>query len=201
MKQHGVRRPVGEDGKWGKLTPRTIRFHDRDWERIETFAVMRGMSVTELIRATVLSALGEESAPTDSGGPLAPLIEQMFRYTHIIATALRSEMLKNGRGGELEELIRSARELQGELSRRPATRPDPAPREQGEPVPVAHPKESIASPARASTPVPHPSPPKRHPRPLPAPDPGPGGQRETRAAEPARSGRAWPPAAATEPHG
>ena len=208
MKQHGVRRPVGEDGKWGKLTPRTIRFHDRDWERIETFAVMRGMSVTELIRATVLTALGEEPAPTDSGGRLAPQIEQMFRYTHIIATALRSEMLKNGRGGELEELIRSARELQGELSRRPATRPDPAAREQGEPVlvahpPVAHPEESIVSPARASTPLPHLSPPQRHPRPLPAPDPGQGGQRkrETRAAGPARSGRAWPPAATTEPHG
>ena len=73
---------------------------------------MRGMSVTELIRATVLSALGEDPAPTDSGGRLAPQVEQMFRYTHILATALQSEMLKNGRGDELEELIRSARELQ-----------------------------------------------------------------------------------------
>ena len=139
----------------------------------------------ELIRATVLAALGEEPALTDSGGRLAPQIEQKFRYVHIIATALRDEMLKNGRGDELEELIRSARELQGE------------------PVLVAHPKESIASPARAAAPLPHPSPPQRHPRPLPAPDPGQGGQRkrDTRAAGPARSGRAWPPAATTEPHG
>ena len=126
MKQHVIRRPVDENGKWGKLTPRTIRFFDRDWERIETFAVMRGMTVTELIRATVLTALGEEPALADSGGRLAPQVEQMFRYTHILATALRNEMLKNGRGDELEELIRSARELQSELSRPPAARPDQA---------------------------------------------------------------------------
>ena len=126
MKQHVVRRPVDEDGKWGKLTPRTIRFFDRDWERIETFAVMRGMTVTELIRTTVLSALGEEPALKDSGGRLAPQVEQMFRYTHILATALRNEMLKNGRGDELEELIRSARDLQSELSNPPAARSDRA---------------------------------------------------------------------------
>lgn len=126
MNQHVVRRPVGEDGKWEKQTPRTIRFYDRDWERIETFAVMRGMTVTELIRATVLAALGEEPAVTDSGGRLARQIEQMFRYTHIIATALRDEMLKNGRGDELEELIRSARALQDELNKPPVARPDQA---------------------------------------------------------------------------
>ena len=126
MKQHVVRRPVDENGKWGKQTPRTIRFFDRDWERIETFAVMRGMTVTELIRATVLTALGEEPALEDSGGRLAPQVEQMFRYTHILATALRNEMLKNGRGDEMEELIRSARELQSELSNPPAARPDQA---------------------------------------------------------------------------
>ncbi|MCY4057759.1 MAG: hypothetical protein OXG44_07140, partial [Gammaproteobacteria bacterium] len=90
---------------------------------------MRGMTVTELIRATVLTALGEEPAVTDSGGRLARQIEQMFRYTHIIATALRDEMLKKGRGDELEELIRSARELQDELSKPPVIRPDQASRE------------------------------------------------------------------------
>ena len=133
MNRHVVRRPVDGNGKWSKQTPRTIRLHGRDWERIEIFAVMRGMSVTELIRATVLSALGEEPAPTDSGGRLAPQIEQMFRYTHTLATALRSEMLKNGRGDELEELIRSARELQSELSECPAARSDQASGEQGAP--------------------------------------------------------------------
>ncbi len=126
MNRNMVRRPVGEDGKWGKLTPRTIRFHDRDWDRIETYAVMRGMTVTELIRATVLTALGEEPGLTDSGGRLARQIEQIFRYTHIIATALRDDMLKNGRGDELEELVRSARELQRELNKRAAARPDQA---------------------------------------------------------------------------
>lgn len=126
MNRNVVRRPVGENRKWEKQTPRTIRFYDRDWERIETYAVMRGVTVTELIRATVLTALGEEPALTDSDGRLARQIEQILRYTHIIATALRDDMLKSGRGDELEELIRSARELQGELNKPPVTRPEQA---------------------------------------------------------------------------
>ena len=116
MNQNPARRPDDRDGKNERQTPRTIRFYDRDWDRIETFALMRGMTTTELIRATVLAALGEEPAPTGFGCQFAPQIERMFRYTHILATAMRNEMLKNGRGDELEELVRSARELQGKLS-------------------------------------------------------------------------------------
>ena len=41
-----------------------------------------------------------------SDGRLAWQIKQMFRSPHILATALRDEMLKNGRGDEREELIR-----------------------------------------------------------------------------------------------
>ena len=116
MSQKPARRPTAEDGKSERQTPRTIRFYDRDWDRIETFALMRGMTTTELIRATVLAALGEEPGATGFGCPLAPQIERMFRYTHIMATAMRNEMLKDGRSGELEELVRSARDLQDKLS-------------------------------------------------------------------------------------
>lgn len=116
MNHKPVRRPADKDGKNERQTPRTIRFHDRDWDRIETFALMRGMTTTELIRTTVLAALGEGPGPTGFGCPLAPQVERMFRYTHILATAMRNEMLKDGRGDELEELVRSARDLQGKLS-------------------------------------------------------------------------------------
>jgi len=116
MSQKSVRRTADEAGKNERQTPRTIRFYDRDWDRIETFALMRGMTTTELIRTTVLAALGEEPGATGFGCPLAPQVERMFRYTHILATAMRNEMLKVGRGGELEELVRSARVLQDKLS-------------------------------------------------------------------------------------
>ena len=115
MSQKLAGRPIDEDGNWEKQTPRTIRFYDRDWARIETYAVMRGMTAAELVRAAAIAAVGDRPALDGSDGQLTVQIERIFRYVHILATAMRNEMLKNGRGEELEELVRSARELQGEL--------------------------------------------------------------------------------------
>ena len=103
-----------------KRLPRSIRFSDREWARLETVAVMRGMSAGELVRAAVLGAVGEPSGTADPGRTLAPLIEQTFRYVYILATATRNRMLEEGRAEELEELIRSARRLQRELQQTPA---------------------------------------------------------------------------------
>ena len=114
-------RPLDDDRTSEKQTPRTIRFHDRDWDVIETFAVMRGVTTSELIRATVLTALGVESAPPHARSRLVPQIDRIFRYTHILVTALRDEMRANGRGEELEALVRAARDLQDELNRGPGT--------------------------------------------------------------------------------
>ena len=102
-----------------KRLPRSIRFSDREWARLETVAVMRGMTAGELVRAAVLGAVGEPSTAADPGRTLAPLIEQTFRYVHIVATATRNRMLEEGHGKELEMLIRSARELQRELQKGP----------------------------------------------------------------------------------
>ena len=84
-----------------------------------TRATMRGMSAAELVRAAVraavLAAVGDGSPGIETGGRNGRLIERMFRYTHILATALRNDMVAQGRAGELEELVRSARELQDTL--------------------------------------------------------------------------------------
>jgi len=103
-----------------KRLPRSIRFSDREWARLETVAVMRGMTAGELVRAAALGAVGEPSATVDPGRTLAPLIEQTFRYVHILATATRNRMQEEGRAEELVGLIRSARELQRELQKSPA---------------------------------------------------------------------------------
>ena len=121
MSQKMARRTVASDGNREKQTPRTIRFHDRDWARIETHAVMQGITAAELVRTAAIAAVGDRPAPADSDDPLVAQVEQIFRYVHTLATAKRNEMLKDGRGEELEALIRSARELQGELEKR---RPD-----------------------------------------------------------------------------
>ena len=89
--------------------------NDRDWARIETVAVMRGMTAAELVRSAAIAAVGDRPAVGGSEGELTAQIDRIFRYVHIMATAMRNDMLRNGRGEELEELVRSARALQGEL--------------------------------------------------------------------------------------
>ena len=52
-------RPAGTAGnRGGQRLPRTIRFTDHDWDRIETFAVMRGMTAPELVRTAAIAAVG-----------------------------------------------------------------------------------------------------------------------------------------------
>ena len=112
-------RPVDGDGNREKQTPRTIRFYDRDWARIETFAVMRGMTAAELVRTAAIAAVGDRPALGGSDGQVIAQVERIFRYVHVLATAMRNEMLKDGRSEELDELVREARELQAELKKGP----------------------------------------------------------------------------------
>ena len=107
-----------EVDRGGKRLPRSIRFSDREWDRIETVAALRGITTGELVRVAALAAAAEGPALTNSGAQLVAQIEQIFRYVHILATELRDRMLAEGRDKELEELICSARALQDDLRKR-----------------------------------------------------------------------------------
>ena len=110
---------VGEAGKIEKRTPRSIRFYDLEWERIEAFADKRGLSAAEFVRFAALAAVEDDLSVEDGSGGrvgrLAPLIERTFRYAYMIATNMRGEMLEAGRGEELDALVRTARALQDEV--------------------------------------------------------------------------------------
>ena len=108
---------VPDAGKLEKRTPRSIRFQDRDWERIEAFAELRGLSAAEFVRFATLAAV--DDGAVGPVGRLAPLIERTFRYSYIMATNMREEMVGAGRGGELEKLMITARTLQTELLDKP----------------------------------------------------------------------------------
>lgn len=69
---------------------------------------------------TVRAAGREPSSTADPVRTLTPLIGQTCRYVHILTTAMRNRMQEEGRAEQLEALIRSARELQPELQKRPA---------------------------------------------------------------------------------
>ena len=112
--------PGDGDGNGKKRLPRSIRFSDQEWARVETFAIMRGITGGELVRAAVLAAVGDGAGAGEAGRPMTPLIERTFRYVHVLATAMRARMLEEGRAEELEALVREARELQRALQKRPA---------------------------------------------------------------------------------
>ena len=118
MESNGPDGAPSGGGKPEKRTPRSIRFHDPEWQRIEAFAETRGLAAAEFVRFAALAAVGDESGePGDSGrfDRLAPLIERTFRYGYMIATKMRDEMLEAGRDEELDALVDAARGLQKDL--------------------------------------------------------------------------------------
>ena len=101
-----------EAGKAEKRAPRSIRFRDAEWERIERYADRHSMAAAEFVRYAALAAV-----EGGSGGcaRLAPLIERTFRAAHILVTKMRSDMLDDDREDELDELVAEARAFQKEL--------------------------------------------------------------------------------------
>ena len=114
MSQENTDSPGVEAGKAETRTPHSIRFLDPEWDRIEAFAEDRGLAPPEFVRFAALAAIAEGAG--DPAGRLAPLIERTFRATYMLANRMRDEMLDAGCGEELDMLIRTARELQDELT-------------------------------------------------------------------------------------
>ena len=99
-------------GKAEKRAPRSIRFRDAEWERIEACAEKHSMAAAEFVRYAALAAVENGS---DACARLAPLIERTFRAAHIMVTKTRTDMLDEGREDELNELVAEARAFQKEL--------------------------------------------------------------------------------------
>ena len=114
MSQENTDIPAVEAGKAETRTAHSIRFLDPEWDRIKAFAEGRGLAPPEFVRFAALAAI--EDGAGDPAGRLAPLIEGTFRATYMLASRMRDEMLDAGRGEELDALIRTARELQDELT-------------------------------------------------------------------------------------
>lgn len=94
-------------------TPRTIRFSGPEWERVENAAKRCGIAAAEFARNAALAAAEDKSAAIPPG--IVALIERIYRSTYIVATLKRNEMLREGRGDELDEMIKLARETQATI--------------------------------------------------------------------------------------
>ena len=111
----------GADAKGGESRrARSIRFSDSEWKSVEKAAAERGMNAAEFARHAVLGVAGGRYGAGRGALPpqYADLIERIFRSTHILATLKRDELVREGRGEELEALVRSTRELQESLLER-----------------------------------------------------------------------------------
>ena len=93
---------------------RSIRFSDSEWETVEYAASERGMNAAEFARHAALGvASGRYGAEQNTLPPqFNEMIERIFRSTHILVTLKRDELIREGRGEELDELIKSTRALQ-----------------------------------------------------------------------------------------
>ena len=108
------------DEKWqGARTPRAIRFAESEWQEVKMGAVERGISAAEFVRSAAL-ALARSPKVADSATivpGIAALIERIYRSTYIVATLKRDEMRREGRGDEMDEIIKAARETQATILR------------------------------------------------------------------------------------
>ncbi len=114
MSQENTGIPAVEAGKAETRTAHSIRFLDTEWDRIKAFAEGRGLAPPEFVRFAALAMI--EDGARGTAGRFAPLIEVTFRATYMLASRMREEMLDAGRSEELDALIRTARELQDELT-------------------------------------------------------------------------------------
>ena len=97
--------------------PHSVRFSDAEWNLIERASARHGISAGELVRAgaTALAEdrLGEAPPATVSPGHLA-LIETMWRMVYVLATLKRDDLLADGRGKELDDIVAAARRTMNE---------------------------------------------------------------------------------------
>ena len=106
------------DEKGGESSrARSIRFSDPEWETVEKAATERGMNTAEFARHAALGVARGRYGTEQ--GVLPPqfveMIERIFRSTHILVTLKRDELSRDGRGQELDELVKSTRAFQDSL--------------------------------------------------------------------------------------
>ena len=96
---------------------RGIRFSESEWEEVKAAAQLHDVPAAEFVRKSILDiARGRADTGADTiPASVMPLIERTFRYTWMLATQKRDELIREGRGEEMEKLAKAAQELQDQL--------------------------------------------------------------------------------------
>ena len=115
--------PDGDTSQTGAESPekradarrsKTIRFSDPEWELVERAATKQGIPAAEYVRNAAMDAAQGKIAALNA--VMVETIRRIFRSTYIVATLKRDEMLREGRGDEIERMVEAARESQESLA-------------------------------------------------------------------------------------
>ncbi len=94
--------------------PRTIRFSDTEWEKVEQAA--RGIGISPATFARNAAVRAAAVPKVDPAGALPPefleLVKRIYRSTYILSTLKRDELIREGRREELDRTVQAAREAQ-----------------------------------------------------------------------------------------
>ncbi len=98
-------------------TPRAIRFSESEWQRIRSAAGKRGISFGGFVREAALAhAAGPTKAESAGVRPgIEELIKQTFRYSFILASIKRDELVRDRRDQDIDNIIELAGIAQDEL--------------------------------------------------------------------------------------
>ena len=92
---------------------RGIRFSDSEWEEVKAAAELHDVPAAEFVRKKILDAARDRADATPAS--LQPLIERTFRYAFMLVTHRHDELIRQGRGEEMEKLAKEAQALQDQL--------------------------------------------------------------------------------------
>ena len=89
---------------------RGIRFSDSEWDEVKAAAKLHDVPAAEFVRKKILdiARIGTDTGADAGPASLTPLIERTFRYTWMLATHKRDELIREGRGEEIEKLAKAA---------------------------------------------------------------------------------------------
>ena len=98
-------------------TSRSIRFSDSEWKKVEKAAAERNDTTSEFVREAALTVAAGEAGSVGTVLPpgILELIKRTYRGTYILSTLKRDEMIREGRGEELDRTVQAARDIQGFL--------------------------------------------------------------------------------------
>ena len=115
---------TSEEKSTHSRTPRTIRFADSDWARIEWDARKRGMTAAELVRHAAVGFAAGELMPKSPTIPheIAAQIERIYRGVYLLSTLKRDEMLAVGQHEEFDRIHKEARKSQDSILRETSAR-------------------------------------------------------------------------------